>query len=98
MGLHTTARKAKVGSSPGRQVVSAWNQDKNMIIEAEANVPLANYGVVEELGVYSGNEVQHREKATGKILSHVSGEVKQHGIDTLAAANANNSNGQAANT
>jgi len=69
-------------------VVHAWNKDKNMIIEAEADVPLANYGVNEKIEVYHGTETETRHGVTGEPLSHVSGPVKTHGIDTAPVRNA----------
>jgi len=36
-----------------------------MIIEAEADVPLANYGIVEKIEPYSGTDIQVRHVGSG---------------------------------
>jgi len=81
MGLHNVYKKEVVGTSPGRQMVHAWNKDKNMIIEAEADVPLANYGVNEKIEVYHGTETETRHGVTGEPMHHEVGPAKLHGID-----------------
>lgn len=59
-----------------------------MIIEAEADVPMPNYGINEKIEVYHGTETETRHGVTGEPLSHVSGPVKLHGIDTAPVRNA----------